>query len=93
MDQYFNNNKQKENIQNYILKCSIGDWFVLYMMNKNMNKRFFAEFVASLSLRVNPLPAEEDEPEINVIKDKLGDDDDSNYIDVAEYTQYTVHRL
>ena len=31
---------------------SIGDWFVLYMMNKNMNKRFFAEFVASLSLRV-----------------------------------------
>ena len=21
MDQYFNNNKQKENIQNYILKC------------------------------------------------------------------------
>jgi len=60
-------------------------------MNKNMNKRFFAEFVASLSLRVNPLPAEEDEPEINVIKDKLGDDDDSNYIDVAEYTQYTVH--
>lgn len=82
---------------------------MLYMMNKNMNKRFFAEFVASLSLRVisrstsavfsrasvqvNPLPAEEDEPEINVIKDKLGDDDDSNYIDVAEYTQYTVHRL
>ena len=31
---------------------SIGDWFVLYMMNKNMNKRFFAEFMASLSMRV-----------------------------------------
>ena len=31
---------------------SIGDWFVLYQMNKNMNKRFFAEFVALLSMKV-----------------------------------------
>ena len=31
---------------------SIGDWFLLYQMNKNMNKRFFAEFLALLSLKV-----------------------------------------
>jgi len=83
MDQYINNNKQQQNIEQYIHKCSIGDWFVLYMMNKNMNKRFFAEFLSALSLKVNPQPNEDDEPEINIIKDKLTDDDD-NYIDVDE---------
>ena len=35
-----------------LLYCSIGDWFLLYQMNKNMNKRFFAEFLALLSLKV-----------------------------------------
>ena len=52
MDQYISNNKHVKHIEKYINKCSIGDWFVLYMMNKNMNKRFFAEFVANLSLKV-----------------------------------------
>ena len=32
---------------------------------------------------MNPQPDEDDEPEINIIKDKLTDDDD-NYIDVDE---------
>ncbi len=31
---------------------SIGDWFVLYQMSKNLNKRFFAEFLALLSVKV-----------------------------------------
>ena len=39
-------------IQHYVRSCSVGDWFVLYQMNKNMNKRFFAEFLALLSLKV-----------------------------------------
>ena len=34
-------------------------------------------------IKVNPQPNEDDEPEINIIKDKLTDDDD-NYIDVDE---------
>ena len=34
-------------------------------------------------IQVNPQPNEDDEPEINIIKDKLTDDDD-NYIDVDE---------
>ena len=25
--------------------CSLGDWLVLYQMARNMNKRFFAEFL------------------------------------------------
>ena len=68
------------------------------MMNKNMNKRFFAEFVANLSLKVimknkrtgdilflqvNPLPDENDDPEINIIKDSMNDDDE-NYVDLDE---------
>ena len=42
------------NLSNLFLfyNFSIGDWFVLYQMNKNMNKRFFAEFVALLSMKV-----------------------------------------
>ena len=31
-----------------------GDWFVLYQMSKNVNKRFFAEFLALLALTVDP---------------------------------------
>ncbi len=34
---------------------SIGDWFVLYQMSKNLNKRFFAEFLALLSVKVKNL--------------------------------------
>jgi len=83
MDQYISNNKHVKHIEKYINKCSIGDWFVLYMMNKNMNKRFFAEFLANLSLKVNPLPDENDDPEINIIKDSMNDDDE-NYVDLDE---------
>ena len=105
MDQYISNNKHVKHIEKYINKCSIGDWFVLYMMNKNMNKRFFAEFLSNLSLKVkiivhikwlnifamhfkipykvNPLPEENDDPEINIIKESMNDDD-ANYVDLDE---------
>ena len=55
-------------IQHYIANCSIGDWFVLYQMSKNMNKRFFSEFLALLSLKVNPDPDAEDDAEIDIVK-------------------------
>ena len=42
-----------------------GDWFVLYQMSKNLNQRFFAEFITVLALTVNPDPnIEPEEPEI-----------------------------
>ena len=42
-----------------------GDWFVLYQMSKNLNRRFFAEFITVLALTVNPDPTiEPEEPEI-----------------------------
>ena len=52
MDRYLANNKHARHIEHYVTYCSIGDWFLLYQMNKSMNKRFFAEFLALLSLKV-----------------------------------------
>jgi len=85
MDQYITNNKQRQQIEYYVGHCSIGDWFVLYQMNKNMNKRFFAEFVAALSLKVNPEPDVLDDPEIDLIKDRAENDED--YYDIDELGQ------
>jgi hypothetical protein len=64
MDRYFKNNAHMIHIHHYITHCSIGDWFVLYQMSKNLNRRFFAEFLALLSMTVDPDPniePEEDE--------------------------------
>ena len=45
-------------VKEYITqKCSIGDWFVLYQMSRNMNQRFFAEFLALLAKRAMEKPA------------------------------------
>ena len=52
MDRYLANNKHAKHIEHYVHYCSIGDWFLLYQMNKSMNKRFFAEFLALLSMKV-----------------------------------------
>jgi len=68
MDRYLRNNKHAKHIEHFILYCSIGDWFLLYQMNKNMNKRFFAEFLALLSIKINPDPDLEDNPEIDIFK-------------------------
>ena len=56
---------------------------MLYQMNKNMNKRFFAEFLAALSLKVNPEADDMDDPEISIIINKDGNDDD-DYYDIDE---------
>ena len=50
-------------VEHYIKKCSYGDWFVLYQMSRNMNRRFFAEFLTLLSRRVNPDPNVDDDEE------------------------------
>jgi len=84
MAQYINNNKHIKHIEKYVKNCSIGDWFVLYQMNKNMNKRFFAEFVALLSMKVNPEPDEEDDPEISVGGAGRTEDNDEDYYDIDE---------
>lgn len=71
MHRYLNNNRHAKHIQHYVLNCSIGDWFVLYQMSKNLNKRFFAEFLALLSVKVNPDPDLNSDPEIDISKCSL----------------------
>ena len=57
MDKYFRRNAHIKHIKHYILDCSIGDWFVLYQMSKNLNKRYFAEFISLLAMTVDPDPS------------------------------------
>jgi len=44
---------------------------VLYQMSKNLNKRFFAEFLSLLSIKVNPDPELDSDPEIDITKKML----------------------
>ena len=39
MSRFFKNNAHVKHIHHYIDNCSIGDWFVLYQMSKNLNRR------------------------------------------------------
>ena len=67
MSRFFKKNAHMKHIKHYVHHCSIGDWFVLYQMSKNLNKRFFAEFLALLAMTVDPDPSiEPEEPEINL---------------------------
>jgi len=56
MHRYFKSDTNLKHVKNYIYHCSLGDWFVLYQMSRNMNRRFFADFLVILSKRVNPHP-------------------------------------
>ena len=72
MDRYFRNNAHIKHIQHYIVNCSIGDWFVLYQMSKNLNKRYFAEFLALVAMTVDPDPnIEAEEPEIHLSPEEI----------------------
>ena len=52
---HFKNNEHTPEIKAYITKCTIGDWFVLYQMSKNLNRRFFNVFLTKLSKDANTL--------------------------------------
>ena len=72
MERYFKKNAHMKHIKHYVLNCSIGDWFVLYQMSKNLNKRFFAEFLALLAMTVDPDPSiEPEEPEIHLTPEEI----------------------
>ena len=61
---YFKKDENDRHIHHYIKHCSQGDWLVLYQMSRNMNKRFFADFISVLSRTVNP----HDEDECNELE-------------------------
>lgn len=49
MHRYFKDNEHTESIKNYFKTCSIGDWFVLYQMSQNLNKKLFFNFIILLA--------------------------------------------
>ncbi|CAB4055093.1 inx [Lepeophtheirus salmonis] len=49
-----NNNKNSEKIEDFISKCPIGDWFILYQLSKNINRKFFMDFLQSVVRKVDP---------------------------------------
>lgn len=72
MQRYFKNNAHIKHIKHYLIHCSIGDWYVLYQMSKNLNKRFFAEYLTVLALTIDPDPSiENEEPEIYLSEEEI----------------------
>lgn len=49
MHRYFKRDEKIDAIKSYVMKCKIGDWFVLYQMSKNLNKKLFYDFLIHLS--------------------------------------------
>merc|ERR1739838_834144 len=70
MQKYFKNNAHIKRIKHYLTNCSIGDWYVLYQMSKNLNQRFFAEYLTVLAMTIDPDPTVEVEEEEIFIPDE-----------------------
>ena len=58
-------------------------------MSKNMNKRFFAEFIALLSLKINPDPYLSADPEIDILK-RSDDEEGPNGDSGVRYEQKNI---
>jgi len=63
MNRYFKRPTTKMcKIESYLCQCSLGDWFVLYQLSKNLNRPFFFDFLVHLSQRYDKeYPDEEDD--------------------------------
>ena len=49
MYRHFKRSAKSDKIEMYIKQhCTLGDWFVLYQLSKNLNKPFFMEFLSRL---------------------------------------------
>jgi len=70
MQRHFKNNAHIKRIKHYLTNCSIGDWYVLYQMSKNLNQRFFAEYLTVLAMTIDPDPTVEVEEEEIFIPDE-----------------------
>jgi len=49
--QNFKKSTKVEQIKVFVKAAKLGDWFVLYQMSKNLNRPFFMDFLAQVSLR------------------------------------------
>ena len=62
-------------LERYIRTIKIGDWFVLYQMSKNLNRRFFYDFLLELAKEYEANPDVIEEGPDHFIKVDEPDDD------------------
>lgn len=55
---YIDSKTKVRHLEAYIRQAGIGDWFVLYQMSYNMNRRFYTDFLMTLIQRECPCPPE-----------------------------------
>ena len=51
ISRYFKTDANLRHVEHYAKHCSIGDWFVLYQMSRNMNTRYLRTKLLNLRLR------------------------------------------
>lgn len=63
MNRYFKKSTKITKIESFITQATLGDWFVLYQLSKNLNRPFFMDFLTHLSIRYDQeyLDSEDDE--------------------------------
>jgi len=74
MHRYFKRSKNLDSLEIYIRAIKIGDWFVLYQMSKNLNRRFFYDFLLALAKEYEVNPDAIETPFIIDMPDHAGDD-------------------
>ena len=44
---------ETKKLQIFVMNIGHGDWFVLYQMSKNLDHKFFVDFIVRLSTKIN----------------------------------------
>ena len=44
---------ETEKLKIFVMNIGHGDWFVLYQMSKNLDHKFFVDFIVRLSTKIN----------------------------------------
>ena len=64
MNRYFKRPTTKmAKIKSYLCQCTLGDWFVLYQLSKNLNRPFFFDFLSELSMKYDKEYYDEEDDE------------------------------
>jgi len=63
MNRYFKKSTKLTKIESFITQCTLGDWFVLYQLSKNLNRPFFMDFLTHLSVKYDDEYLDSDDDE------------------------------
>jgi len=63
MNRYFKKSTKLTKIESFITQATLGDWFVLYQLSKNLNRPFFMDFLTHLSVKYDDEYLDSDDDE------------------------------